>query len=140
MDIEKTRAVRETESAVDMRAKICAFMLLGLSRYTLRWADAGHGPHAHPRYHATELGGVKENFYRGRHRLKTYVRVQESSRNVMRVRVWAETLVIQGVLFGVTTVAGMLQAWRYTYRTAWCSMEDEMESSTESASASRLRA
>lgn len=65
------------------------------------------------------LGGVKENFYRGRHRLKTYVRVQESSRNVMRVRVWAETLVIQGVLFGVTTVAGMLQAWRYTYRTAW---------------------
>ena len=86
------------------------------------------------------LGGVKENFYRGRHRLKTYVRVQESSRNVMRVRVWAETLVIQGVLFGVTTVAGMLQAWRYTYRTAWCSMEDEMESSTESASASRLRA
>ena len=86
------------------------------------------------------VGGVKENFYRGRHRLKTYVRVQESSRNVMRVRVWAETLVIQGVLFGVTTVAGMLQAWRYTYRTAWCSMEDEMESSTESASASRLRA
>ena len=72
--------------------------------------------------------------------LKTYQCVQESSRNVMRVRVWAETLVIQGVLFGVTTVAGMLQAWRYTYRTAWCSMEDEMESSTESASASRLRA
>ena len=54
VDIEKTRAVRETESAVEMRAKICAFMLLGLSRYTLRWADAGHGPHAHPRYHATE--------------------------------------------------------------------------------------
>ena len=48
--------------------------------------------------------GCKREFLRGRHRLKTYVRVQESSRNAMRVRAWAETLVIQGVLFGVTTV------------------------------------
>ena len=38
------------------------------------------------------IGGGEVVFLLGRQALKTYVRVQESSRNAMRVRPWRETL------------------------------------------------
>ena len=38
------------------------------------------------------LGGAVVFSLLGRHSLKTYVRVQESSRSAVRVRAWAETL------------------------------------------------
>ena len=56
------------------------------------------------------LGGGEVTFLLGRHALKTYVRVQESSRSAMRVRAWAETLSYRSWLHGVT--GGMMSAHR----------------------------
>ena len=50
------------------------------------------------------VGGGEVVFYLGRHTLKTYVRVRESSCNAMRVRTWAETLLYRSWLHGVTDV------------------------------------